>query len=403
MTTLGHDYQSVIGEMVGFQRNMIAQDQFMQILIQYLVNLEAGELSLNLSSRWHQIDRLSWASDHKATTTGTSPNSSAPFAPSASAQKLISAYNDLSRASYDQMANLSRRASLSNGALPQIPLPPSTFGRLDVGPSDRFRESSMASTDSRYRETDRFNDSNGNHDNLHQNHNRNRNGMGSGSGLVLPSLGGLESAVQQHQREAQAREYYQREQHRIQQNEQQRQHDQRRQYDQQQRQQQQQHQHQNQQQHQQHQSQHLRPQQQQQPHQQNDRQQHEQQLRVASPANVDHPPLTISLPVVDRKPVLVAGWAVPPRVLLVEDDAVCRKLSAKFLEIFGCEIDVAVDGVSAVNKMNLERYDLVLMVSWLFTHFCERNLNHFALLPIGQDIVMPNLDGKLSFMTICQV
>lgn len=58
-----------------------------------------------------------------------------------------------------------------------------------------------------------------------------------------------------------------------------------------------------------------------------------------------------------------ANWAHPPRVLIVEDDAVCRKMSTRFLEVAGCTIDVALDGVSAVNKMNLERYDLVLMVS----------------------------------------
>ncbi|CAD6884186.1 unnamed protein product [Tilletia laevis] len=71
-----------------------------------------------------------------------------------------------------------------------------------------------------------------------------------------------------------------------------------------------------------------------------------------------------------RRSTYVPGWAVPPRVLLVDDDAMCRKLSSKFLQVFGCAIDVAVDGVNAVNKMNLEKYDLVLM-----------------------DIVMPNLDG----------
>ena len=71
-----------------------------------------------------------------------------------------------------------------------------------------------------------------------------------------------------------------------------------------------------------------------------------------------------------RRSTYVPGWAVPPRVLLVDDDAVHRKLGSKFLQVFGCAIDVAVDGVSAVNKMNLEKYDLVLM-----------------------DIVMPNLDG----------
>jgi len=71
-----------------------------------------------------------------------------------------------------------------------------------------------------------------------------------------------------------------------------------------------------------------------------------------------------------RRSTYVPGWAVPPRVLLVDDDAVSRKLSSKFLKVFGCTIDVAVDGVGAVNKMNLEKYDLVLM-----------------------DIVMPKLDG----------
>lgn len=57
------------------------------------------------------------------------------------------------------------------------------------------------------------------------------------------------------------------------------------------------------------------------------------------------------------------GWAVPPRVLLVDDDLVSRKLFSKFLQVSGCTIDVAVDGIGAVNKMNLEKYDLVLMVS----------------------------------------
>ncbi|KAH7908514.1 HSF-type DNA-binding-domain-containing protein [Hygrophoropsis aurantiaca] len=71
-----------------------------------------------------------------------------------------------------------------------------------------------------------------------------------------------------------------------------------------------------------------------------------------------------------RRSTFVPGWAVPPRVLLVDDDAVSRRLSSKFLQVFGCAIDVAVDGVGAVNKMNLEKYDLVLM-----------------------DIVMPKLDG----------
>jgi osomolarity two-component system response regulator SKN7 len=100
-----------------------------------------------------------------------------------------------------------------------------------------------------------------------------------------------------------------------------------------------------------------------------------------------------------RRSAYVPGWAVPPRVLLVEDDAVSRKLSSKFLQVFGCAIDVAVDGVGAVNKMNLEKYDLVLMVSGgsvgalpCTTFLLNSHSPHFLPPPL-QDIVMPKLDG----------
>jgi osomolarity two-component system response regulator SKN7 len=90
-------------------------------------------------------------------------------------------------------------------------------------------------------------------------------------------------------------------------------------------------------------------------------------------ANPSNPPFGTRPPSVQtlrvRRSAYVPGWAVPPRVLLVEDDAVSRKLSSKFLQVFGCTIDVAVDGVGAVNKMNLEKYDLVLMVPFL-SFFC---------------------------------
>ncbi|KAJ8522893.1 hypothetical protein ONZ45_g600 [Pleurotus djamor] len=63
-------------------------------------------------------------------------------------------------------------------------------------------------------------------------------------------------------------------------------------------------------------------------------------------------------------------WAVSPRVLLVDDDAVVQKLSTRLLRIFGCIIDSATDGAAAVDKMNNAIYDLVFM-----------------------DIMMPKLDG----------
>ncbi|KAJ7485774.1 hypothetical protein FB451DRAFT_1432675, partial [Mycena latifolia] len=71
-----------------------------------------------------------------------------------------------------------------------------------------------------------------------------------------------------------------------------------------------------------------------------------------------------------RRWSFLPDWAVPPRVLLVDDDVVIRKLSSRLLQIFGCTTDVAVDGVGAVAQMNLEKYDLVLM-----------------------DIAMPKMDG----------
>jgi len=81
---------------------------------------------------------------------------------------------------------------------------------------------------------------------------------------------------------------------------------------------------------------------------------------------------------VHRK-TFVPGWSVPPRVLLVDDDSVCRNLSSKLLQVFGCTFDVATDGVEALKKLGLERYDLVLM-----------------------DVVMPNLDGVTATRNIRQ-
>ncbi|KAK6524599.1 kinase-regulated stress-responsive transcription factor skn7 [Arthrobotrys megalospora] len=71
--------------------------------------------------------------------------------------------------------------------------------------------------------------------------------------------------------------------------------------------------------------------------------------------------------------VVVAHWKRPPKILLVEDDATCRKIGLKFLEAVGCLPFYACDGLDAVEKFRDpqgHRYDLILM-----------------------DIVMPKLDG----------
>lgn len=79
-------------------------------------------------------------------------------------------------------------------------------------------------------------------------------------------------------------------------------------------------------------------------------------------------------PLLVRRATYIPGWSHAPRVLLVEDDPICRNLTTKFLQIFGCQIDVAADGVEAVQKMQQGVYDICMM-----------------------DISMPNLDGELVF------
>ncbi|ODQ66474.1 hypothetical protein NADFUDRAFT_73687 [Nadsonia fulvescens var. elongata DSM 6958] len=67
------------------------------------------------------------------------------------------------------------------------------------------------------------------------------------------------------------------------------------------------------------------------------------------------------------------------RVLLVEDDDACINVCRQILILYGCEVDVVTDGLSAVDMMkrndsatnpNSQPYNLILM-----------------------DIIMPNLDG----------
>lgn len=75
-------------------------------------------------------------------------------------------------------------------------------------------------------------------------------------------------------------------------------------------------------------------------------------------------------PILVRRATYIPGWSQAPRVLLVEDDLVCRNLTTKFLQLFGCTIEVAADGVEAVNKMQTGVYDICMM-----------------------DISLPNMDG----------
>ncbi|KAG9245846.1 heat shock transcription factor 2 [Calycina marina] len=72
-------------------------------------------------------------------------------------------------------------------------------------------------------------------------------------------------------------------------------------------------------------------------------------------------------------------WGVTkPRILLVEDDKLCAAIGSKFLQAFECGVEIARDGLEAVNKINngANQFDLILM-----------------------DIIMPHLDGVSA--TVC--
>lgn len=74
------------------------------------------------------------------------------------------------------------------------------------------------------------------------------------------------------------------------------------------------------------------------------------------------------------------GWSRAPRILLVDDDPLCRRTCGKFLDSFGCVFDTAFDGLEAVSMVQeSEKYDLILM-----------------------DIIMPNLDGVSASRVIRQ-
>jgi DNA-binding NtrC family response regulator len=52
---------------------------------------------------------------------------------------------------------------------------------------------------------------------------------------------------------------------------------------------------------------------------------------------------------------------MPPRVLVVEDDAATREALSKVLMGEGCEIDVAVDGERAIGCLANRSYDAIIL------------------------------------------
>ena len=92
--------------------------------------------------------------------------------------------------------------------------------------------------------------------------------------------------------------------------------------------------------------------------------------------------------VASQKPEPTLPWSTTPRVLVVEDDQVSRNLCTKYTQDYGCSVDLAFDGASAVNKMNIEKFDLVFMVRAVSPSLAHPRFDHRQ-----QDITMPKLDG----------
>lgn len=64
-----------------------------------------------------------------------------------------------------------------------------------------------------------------------------------------------------------------------------------------------------------------------------------------------------------NKTIIAANWTTPPRVLLVDDDSVYRDICGRMLVMMKCSVEYAKDGLEALDKLNLNKYDLILMVS----------------------------------------
>ncbi|KAI0154508.1 HSF-type DNA-binding-domain-containing protein [Xylariaceae sp. FL1272] len=89
-------------------------------------------------------------------------------------------------------------------------------------------------------------------------------------------------------------------------------------------------------------------------------------------AAAQQPPMTTPTPPNSGVPGQSPWGSKKPVVLLVEDDRTCARIGSKFLSQQDCGVEIARDGMEAVNKVSSRQhpYDLIFM-----------------------DIVMPNLDG----------
>lgn len=318
--TLEANYKTILDEMVLFQRNMATQDSVIQNLMQYILKLEQSTLLYPYNCPFAQPGLLD-KSPLDTTTPDSLRTSDSQFVPSEEAQRMMSGtYNsdDVARASFQQLAEMSKRASRGHPGIPVstssfriVPsmlssiLPPSGMTRQDaLTVTDDLQtrnaiESSLSTdplptqTPLSQSSTDPLSPDWFNHEGLQV--------LTVGHLLPRSTVDPVPSQVNSSV----------------------------------------------------------------------DDMEEEEQVMPSRPFDAPAVPASSRLRI--HRKTYVPGWSVPPRVLLVEDDAVSRKLSSKFLQVLGVTTDIAVDGDAAVKQMSLEHYDLVLMVGVLFQSASHRH------------------------------
>jgi CheY-like chemotaxis protein len=66
------------------------------------------------------------------------------------------------------------------------------------------------------------------------------------------------------------------------------------------------------------------------------------------------------------------SWLTSPKILVVDDDPVTLRLCCKMLHMLKCFTSISEDGESAMRQMNVQKYDLVLMVRDGYLHIWRR-------------------------------
>lgn len=85
----------------------------------------------------------------------------------------------------------------------------------------------------------------------------------------------------------------------------------------------------------------------------------------ATPTNT--PPPSGPTSITNNNRPYYRDWSIQPKILIVDNDTATTRESSQFLQFYRCHCDVAADRITAVNKLQAQQYDLVLMVLYYIT------------------------------------